>query len=307
MMRHDAKGACEMTLRNDLPVTTFSLVASDPRTGDLGVAVASKFLAVGAVVPWARAGVGAVAAQAWANTSYGPRGLDLLAAGNYPKDALDTLIRDDSQAEHRQAGIVDAQGHSATWTGRECNSWAGGVAGPNFAAQGNILVGEATVTALAETFQRETGSLWRRMVAALAAGQRAGGDSRGQQSAALLVVREGGGYGGFNDRMIDLRVDDAAQPIDELVRLLDIHELLFLKPLPEDMLPVDETLASELQRLLTITGDYQGAHTGAWGGETYSALEKFGARENLEERLLHSPADARIDRKVLEYLREYTQ
>jgi uncharacterized Ntn-hydrolase superfamily protein len=296
-----------MVLRNDLPVTTFSLVACDPRSGDLGVAVASKFLAVGAVVPWARAGVGAVAAQAWANTSYGPRGLDLLAAGKSPKEALDTLIQEDNQAEHRQAGIVDAQGHSATWTGHECHSWAGGIAGPNFAAQGNILVGEATIAAMAETFQHEKGSLWRRMLAGLAAGQRAGGDSRGQQAAALLVVREHGGYGGFNDRMIDLRVDDAVHPIDELAHLLDIHELLFLKPLPEDMLSIDPALATELQRLLTITGDYEGAHTGAWGSETYDALEQFGSRENLEERLLHNPADARIDRKVLDYLREHAQ
>ncbi len=206
-----------MALRNDLPVTTFSLVACDPKNGDLGVAVASKFLAVGAVVPWARAGVGAVAAQAWANTSYGPRGLDLLATGKSPKEALDALIQEDAQADQRQAGMVDAQGHSATWTGNGCQSWAGGVAGQNFAAQGNILLGEATITALAETFQHETGSLWRRMVAALAAGQQAGGDSRGQQSAALLVVRDKGGYGGFNDRMIDLRVDDATRPIDELI------------------------------------------------------------------------------------------
>lgn len=294
-----------MARRTDRPVNTFSLVACDPRTGDLGVAVASKFLAVGAVVPWARAGVGAVAAQAWANTSYGPRGLDMLAAGKSPKEALDTLIQHDPQAEHRQAGIVDAKGHSATWTGNECHSWAGGIAGPNFAAQGNILVGDATITAMAETFQRETGTLWRRMLAALAAGQAAGGDSRGQQSAALLVVRENGGYGGFNDRMIDLRVDDAARPIDELSRLLDMYELLFLKPQPEDMLPVDNRLASELQRLLTITGDYQGTLTGAWGSQTYSALERFGSRENLEERLMHNPADARIDRKVLEYLREH--
>src|SRR5512146_2018061 len=182
-----------MALRNHLPVTTFSLVACDPKTGDVGVAVASKFLAVGAVVPWARAGVGAVAAQAWANTSYGPNGLDLLAAGKSPKEALDALIHDDAQADQRQAGIVDARGHSATWTGTSCHSWAGGVAGPNFAAQGNILVGEATITALANTFQYTTGSLWRRMVAALESGQQAGGDSRGQQSAALLVVRNNGG------------------------------------------------------------------------------------------------------------------
>lgn len=294
-----------MALRNDPPVTTFSLVACDPKTGDLGVAVASKFLAVGAVVPWARGGIGAVAAQAWANTSYGPKGLDLLAAGRSPKEALDALIQEDAQAEQRQAGIVDITGRSATWTGNGCHNWAGGVAGQNFAAQGNILVGEATITAMAETFQHATGSLWRRMITALAAGQAAGGDSRGQQAAALLVVRERGGYGGFNDRMIDLRVDDAAQPIVELSRLLNIHELLFLKPRPEDMLPIDNTVASELQRLLTRTGDYHGANSGAWGSETYEALESFGARENLEERLLHTPSDARIDSKVLDYLREH--
>lgn len=294
-----------MSLRNHLPVTTFTLVACDPKTGDLGVAVASKFLAVGAVVPWARAGVGAVAAQAWANTSYGPHGLDLLAQGQSPKEALDALIQEDTLAEQRQAGIVDAQGHSATWTGGGCHQWAGGTAGPNFAAQGNILVGKETIAAMVETFERERGSLWRRMVAALAAGQKAGGDNRGQQSAALLVVREHGGYGGFNDRMIDLRVDDAEHPIDELSRLLDIYELLFLKPLPEDLLPIDHAIASELQRLLTRTGDYAGAHSGAWGSETYTALETFGSRENLEERLLHDPADARIDRKVLDYLREH--
>jgi len=292
-----------MALRNDLPVTTFSLVACDPHTGDVGVAVASKFLAVGAVVPWARAGVGAVAAQAWANTSYGPRGLDLLAAGKSPKEALDALIQADSQAEHRQAGIVDAQGHSATWTGHECHSWAGGIAGPNFAAQGNILVGEATITAMAETFQHAKGSLWRRMLAGLDAGQRAGGDSRGQQAAALLVVREHGGYGGFNDRMIDLRVDEHPQPIAELARLLDYYELLFLKPLPEDLLPIDGALATELQQLLTRSGDYSGPVTGIFDDATFQALERYGGRENLEERLLHDSNDQRLDRKVIEYMR----
>ncbi|MBF6589397.1 MAG: DUF1028 domain-containing protein, partial [Ktedonobacterales bacterium] len=216
-------------LRIERPITTFSLVGRDPETGDLGIAVQSKFLAVGAVVPWARAGVGAVATQSWANTSYGPRGLDLLAAGTSAEAAIAMLTRDDERATQRQAGIVDARGHAATYTGADCNSWAGGVAGPNFAAQGNILIGEATVTSMAETFQRTPGPLWHRLVTALAAGQRAGGDSRGQQSAALLVVREGGGYGGFNDRMIDLRVDDHPRPIDELARILDLYELLFLK------------------------------------------------------------------------------
>ena len=198
---------------------------------------------------------------------------------------------------------MDAQGRSATYTGPTCNAWAGGVAGPNFAAQGNILVGEETVTAMAATLQREQGALWRRLVAALAAGQRAGGDSRGQQSAALLVVRAGGGYGGFNDRLMDLRVDDHPHPIDELARLVDAYELLFLKPLAEDMLAIDTTLATELQQLLTRSGDYNGPVTGAFDEATYQALERYGGRENLEERLLHDPADARIDRKVLDYMR----
>src|SRR5512146_1060378 len=200
---------------------TFSIVGFDPRTGDLGIAVQSKFLAVGAVVPWARGGVGAVATQSWATTAYGPQGLDLLAAGRSAEETVAALTSADSGVASRQVGIVDAQGRSATFTGAECNAWAGGVAGTHFAAQGNILVGEATVTALAETFQRTEGPLWRRLVAALAAGQAAGGDSRGQQSAALLVVRPGGGYGGFNDRLMDLRVDDAPRPIEELARLVE--------------------------------------------------------------------------------------
>ncbi|SRR5579875_137993 len=287
-------------------VSTFSIVGHDPATGDLGIAVQSKFLAVGAVVPWARGGVGAVATQSWANTTYGPRGLDLLAAGNAPDEAMALLTADDDLAEQRQAGIVDAQGRSATYTGTGCYSWAGGIAGPHFAAQGNILVGPQTVQAMAETFQSATGSLWRRLMAALAAGQRAGGDSRGQQSAALLVVREGGGYGGFNDRLIDLRVDDHPQPIDELARILDLYELLFFKPSPEDMLPIDQTMATELQTMLTRSRDYTGPINGVYDEATFRALERYGGRENLEERLLHEPGDARIDRKVIEYMRGQT-
>jgi uncharacterized Ntn-hydrolase superfamily protein len=290
-------------MRNDTRVATFSIIGCDPQAGDLGVAVQSKFLAVGAVVPFARAGVGAVATQSWANTSYGPRGLDLLAAGKSPEEAVAALTGGDDRPEQRQVGVVDAQGRSASYTGASCFPWAGGVTGPNFAAQGNILVGEATVRALAETFQQAQGSLAHRLLEALAAGQRAGGDSRGQQSAALLVVREGGGYGGFNDRMIDLRVDEHPQPITELARLLDYYELLFLKPLPEDLLPIDATLAAELQQLLTRAGDYNGQVTGVFDDATFQALERYGGRENLEERLLHDSNDQRLDRKVLEYMR----
>ncbi len=291
------------TIRNDTSVATFSIVGFDPQTGDLGVAVQSKFLAVGAVVPFAKAGVGAVATQSWANTSYGPRGLDLLAAGKSPEEAIAALTGADDRPEQRQVGIVDAQGRSATFTGPNCFPWAGGMTGPNFAAQGNILVGEDTVRALAETFQQAQGSLAHRLVEALAAGQRAGGDSRGQQSAALLVVRETGGYGGFNDRMIDLRVDEHPQPIAELARLLDYYELLFLKPLPEDLLPIDAALATELQQLLTRSGDYTGPVTGIFDDATFQALERYGGRENLEERLPHDANDQRLDRKVIEYMR----
>jgi uncharacterized Ntn-hydrolase superfamily protein len=295
------------TIRNDTRVATFSIVAFDPSTGDLGVAVQSKFLAVGAVVPFAKAGVGAVATQSWANTSYGPRGLDLLAAGKSPEEVIAALTGADDRPEQRQVGIVDAQGRSATFTGANCYSWAGGVIGPNFAAQGNILVGKETVDALAGTFQQAQGTLAHRMVEALAAGQRAGGDSRGQQSAALLVVRAAGGYGGFNDRMIDLRVDEHPHPIDELARLLEYYELLFLKPRAEDLLPIDATLATELQGLLTRSGDYTGAITGIFDDETFRALERYGGRENLEERLLHDSNDRRLDQKALDYMRAHVK
>jgi uncharacterized Ntn-hydrolase superfamily protein len=285
-------------------VNTFSIVGRDPTNGDLGIAVQSKFLAVGTVVPWARAGVGAVATQSWANTTYGPRGLDMLAAGRSPQEAIAALTGDDERADQRQVGMVDDQGRSATFTGSACHAWAGGVAGPNFAAQGNILVGEATVVALADTFQRTAGPLWHRLLAALDAGQRAGGDRRGQQSAVLLVVREAGGYGGFNDRLIDLRVDDHPQPIVELGRLLEMHALLFLPSDPADLLPIDAALAAELQARLARTGDYQGAPTGVYDAATRAALESYAGRENLEERL---QPDARIDRKVLDYLRAHTR
>jgi len=202
---------------------TFSVVGYDPATGDLGVAVASKFLAVGSVVPFARAGVGAIATQAFANTTYGPRGLELLRRGLSPEEVIQRLIRDDPQHEQRQVGIVDAKGRAATYTGKSCIRWAGGIAGKHFAVQGNILTGEAVVKAMADTFQRTQGELAKRLLTALEAGEKAGGDARGKQSAAILVVRKGGGYAGFDDRYIDLRVDDHPDPIPELRRLLTMQ------------------------------------------------------------------------------------
>jgi uncharacterized Ntn-hydrolase superfamily protein len=211
---------------------TFSIVAFDPSNGDLGIAVASKFLAVGAVVPWARAGVGAVATQASANTRWGPRGLDLLKDGRDPRQAIQRLSDEDVQMDlpKRQVGIVDARGRAASFSGRECTEWAGSKAGQYFACQGNILSGPQVVDALASGFQNASGELAERLLAALADGQAAGGDRRGQQSAALLVVRADAGYAGGNDRYIDIRVDDHAQPIDELRRLLELWRATFVSP-----------------------------------------------------------------------------
>lgn len=209
-------------------VSTFSIVAFDPETGDLGVAVQSKFFAVGPVVPFAAASVGAVATQSQANTTFGPRGLDLLGAGNEPREVIDTLLADDPYRALRQVAVIDASGSAANFTGNGCLVWAGGRIGENFSVQGNILAGPEVVDAMAAMFEASTGDLATRMVAALAAGQEAGGDVRGRQSAALLVVREGGGYGGFNDRFIDLRVDDHETPIGELQRLLDMRHAQLL-------------------------------------------------------------------------------
>jgi len=205
-------------------VATFSIVGYDPATGDLGIAVESRFFAVGSVVPWAKAGVGAVATQSFANTGFGPDGLALLESGKSAQETLDALLAKDGEADQRQVGIVDAQGRGATWTGPKCNVWAGGKTGKNYTAQGNILSGKEVVEALASTFESSAGlPLADRLVKALAAGQAAGGDARGQQSAALLVVRAKGGYSGYNDRYIDLRVDDSPRPIEELARLLELH------------------------------------------------------------------------------------
>ncbi len=205
------------------PVATFSIVGRDPENGDLGVAVQSKFFAVGSVVPWAKAGVGAIATQAWGNTTYGPKGLEMLESGLTAQQALDRLIADDNGRSQRQVGIIDAKGNPANYTGDECLEWAGGVKGENHTAQGNILVSGEVVKAIGEAFEETEGELAEKLMAALIAGQETGGDRRGQQSAALLVVREGGGYSGFNDRYIDLRVDDHKRPIEELHRLLKIQ------------------------------------------------------------------------------------
>ena len=203
-------------------VATFSIVAFDPETKELGVAVASRFLAVGAVVPFAKAGVGAVATQASANTTFGPKGLELFAQDMSSDQVLGILLAEDEGRARRQVGVIDAKGNARTYTGEGCSDWAGGIAKENFCVQGNILAGEAVVTAMAKAFENTEGDLGTRMLAALEAGQEAGGDSRGRQSAAILVVKEGGGYGGQNDRYRDYRVDDHTAPIQELKRIYQI-------------------------------------------------------------------------------------
>jgi uncharacterized Ntn-hydrolase superfamily protein len=211
----DVAGATE-------PIATFSIVGFDPETGDLGVAVQSKFFAVGSVVPWAKSGVGAIASQAYGNTTFGPLGLAMLEEGMTVEAVMESLLAHDPDAAQRQVGIVDASGNSFAYTGDECMDWAGHESGPNFSAQGNILVSEATVEAMAKAFTETDGVLGERLMRAIEAGQEAGGDSRGVQSAAILIVREGAGYGGYNDVYCDLRVDDHEDPIGELRRIFDM-------------------------------------------------------------------------------------
>ncbi len=206
-------------------ISTFSIVARDSVTGELGIAVASRFFSVGSVVPWAKANVGAVATQSFANTSFGWRGLELLQEGATPKEALEILLRNDDDPERRQIGIVSFDGKSITYTGGKCNPWAGGRSGPNYAIQGNILAGESVVTAMEKTFLETEGTLADRLYAALLAGDEKGGDARGKQSAAMLIVKENAGYGGYTDRAIDIRVDDHPEPFQELGRLLNYAQM----------------------------------------------------------------------------------
>jgi len=214
------------------PVATFSIVAYDPVNGELGVAVQSKFFAVGTVVPWAKAGVGAIATQSYANTTYGPRGLEMLEAGLSPQEVMDSLTGSDEMRARRQAGIIDAKGNAVTYTGDSCLAWAGGKTGQYYACQGNILVSQAVVEGMAAAYEASKGELALRLLDAMEAGQRQGGDSRGMQSMALLVVKEEGGYSGYSDRYIDLRVDDAPDPFKEMRRLLRINSAIFLARWP---------------------------------------------------------------------------
>jgi uncharacterized Ntn-hydrolase superfamily protein len=289
----------KMKIPRDL-VATFSIVGYDPKTEELGIAVQSKFIGVGAVVPWAKAGVGAVATQSYANTSYGPAGLKLMEDGRTAQEALDILIANDEGRAKRQAGIVDAKGNAATYTGDECFDWAGGVTGPNFAAQGNILVSKETVEAMGNTFQKTEGSLAYRLTQALDAGQEAGGDSRGRQSAALLIVKEKGGYAGYNDRAIDLRVDDHPDPIKELIRIFNLHQLYFEETKQEEIITIDAGMKMILTEQLGKL-QYLSAQGEITDEILFKALSDFIHTENFEER---EQETGKIDLKVYEFIKQ---
>jgi uncharacterized Ntn-hydrolase superfamily protein len=283
--------------------STFSIVAYNPKEEAWGVAVASKFLAVGAFVPWAQAGVGGVATQSYVNTTFGPHGLELMANGLSAQEVLDRLISEDEGHASRQVGLVDAHGGSAAYTGSGCYAWAGHLTGRYFACQGNILVSAETVQAMAHTFEHTAGELADRLVAALAAGEKAGGDSRGRQAAAILVVKPKGGYGGFNDRYLDLRVDDDQQPVQRMQALLKLHHLYFGKSEPEAQIKIEGTLAKEIQQLLIHLGYLSGLPSGVYDEATRAAFEAFTGTENLEERC--QIAEGKIDPPALEYIRQH--
>ena len=273
---------------------TFSIAAADPDAGEVGVATQSKFLAVGAVVPWARGGVGGVATQSFADATFGPRGLDLLASGLDPQSALDRLLGEDEKRESRQVGIVDASGGAASFTGKECFEHAASLTGPKYACQGNILASDQVVPAMAAAFEEATGPLPERMIESLRAGQRAGGDRRGQEAAAILVAKPGGGYGGNNDRYVDLRVDHHDDPIEELAGLLSLHRLYFQRPPEEALIHADAGVEREIRDLL-IRLDRLDPRRDLW-----DSLSDYMGWENLEERWA---GRGRIDPRVLDYLR----
>lgn len=281
-------------------ISTFSLVARDPQTGDFGVVTASKFLAVGAVVPFAAAGLGAVATQSYANVSYGPRTLGALGQGIPLELIHQAFAQTDDQHAERQYGLVDAAGHSLSFTGDKCHPWAGGKRGEGYAAQGNLLTGPDVIDRLVDTYQSSEAPFPERLLTALAAGDEAGGDKRGRQSAALLVVREGGGYGGLNDRYIDLRVDDHPRPVPELRRLLGLHRLYFEAAHEDNILTIEGEIAARLLAVLDRAG-YLSSGVSVWNGAAETALRELAGVENLEERMV---APGFIDTVVLEHLEQ---
>ena len=275
-------------------VATYSIVAVDLEAEQWGVAVQSKFLSVGSVVPWAEPQVGAVATQAYANPRYGPNGLSLLREGLSAQEVVDKLTGEDEGRDHRQLGVVDAKGKAATYTGKECLDWAGGRTGTGYAAQGNILVSGETVDGMAESFEGSSGPLAVRLIDCLAAAQAAGGDSRGQQSSALLVVERDGGYARMSDTVVELRVEDHELPIEELRRIYKLHDEIFGKTPRRLWLDVDDELASELRERLAQIG---------YEGELEETFVQWTGKENLEDRV---DGIEQIDPVVLDALRSRT-
>ena len=273
-------------------IATYSIAACDLDAGQWGVATQSKFLAVGSVVPWAEPNVGAIATQAYANPRYGPEGLALLREGHSAEEVVERLTSADEGRDQRQLGIVDREGRGASFTGAECLEWAGGKTGPCYAAQGNILVSPETVDAIAASFESSSGALAERLLDCLDAAQAAGGDRRGQQSAALLVVEKDGGYAKLSDTIVELRVEDHERPLEELRRLYRLHEALFGETPRDEWLTVDDALADELQKRLAKLG---------YDGELEDAFGRWAGNVNLEERV---DGIAEIDPVVLEELRE---
>ncbi len=285
-------------------VSTYSIAAFDPTEHAWGVAVASKFLAAGAVVAWAQANAGAVATQALANVTYGPEGLAMMASGLSAEQTLEKLLAGDPNHAHRQIGLVDKNGGAAAHTGGECNGWAGHKIGKGYTCQGNILTGGNTLDAMAEAFETTKGELADRLVAALLAGDTVGGDSRGKQAAAVYVVKPNGGYGGNNEYYLDLRVDDDPDPVNRLVKLVKLHHFFFGTPKAEDLLPIDSKIATEIQTVLKRLGYFKGNLDGQWDETTRAAFGAFCGVENLEERWSPDKHPELLDRIVLEFIRE---
>lgn len=281
---------------------TFSIVAADRERGEWGVAVQSKFIAVGSVVPWARAQVGALATQAYANVRYGPEGLELLAKGVPAGEVVRRLTSADPKSATRQLGVVDRKGEAAAFTGPECPEWAGHETGDGYTCQGNILFGPGVVRAMARAYETTPGDLPERLLAALVAGQREGGDRRGMQSAAMLIVREKGGYDEGSDRWVDIRVDDHPSPIEELKRVFRLYDLTMLsREDPSTPVEVTREVAQTVQHELGLLGFYSGRVTGTWDEASRAAFAKFLGENNFENK---QREDGRIWPSVLAYLKE---
>ncbi len=279
--------------------STYSIVAYDRSTKSFGIAVQSKFISVGAVVPWASWHAGAIATQAYANTAYGPAGLQLLKEGKSAPDVVKKLVSADKGREQRQVGVVDRKGRAATFTGKKCMDWAGGVTGEGYAAQGNILVDRETVEAMAVTFETSRAGFPEKLLACLHAAQKAGGDRRGMQSAALLVVKNRGGYAGFNDRYVDLRVDDHAKPIDELERIFRLYDFTMLSGKEKEMLGIDGRIRLKLQINLSRLKFYRGPADGKESGALKNALNDYLSTNNFENK---KTPPGYISKTVLDYM-----